>query len=77
MYVGAVFQSLSIGIRQNGQALIPDKDIAGISGNIICCVQDLAARTTLTALFSALRPYGQTETADRAVTVKEEDYRAG
>ena len=31
----------------------------------------------LTALCSALRLSGQTETADRAVTVKEEDHRAG
>ena len=44
---------------------------AGISG------RDLAAGTTLTALCSALRLSGQTETADRALTVKEEDYRAG
>jgi len=34
------------------------------------------ARTTLTALYSALRLHRQTETADRAVTAKEEDYRA-
>ena len=44
---------------------------AGILG------RDLAAGTTLTALCSALGLCGQTETADRAVTVKEEDYRAG
>ena len=37
----------------------------------------MAAGTTLTALCSALRLSGQTETADRALTVKEEDYRAG
>jgi len=35
--------------------------------------RDLAAGTTLTALCSALRLSGQTETADRAVTVKEEE----
>jgi len=36
---------------------------------------DLAAGTTLTALYSALRLYRQTETADREVTVKEEDHK--
>jgi len=30
-----------------------------------------------TTLYSALRLYEQTETADRTVTAKEEDYRAG
>ena len=39
--------------------------------------RDLAAATTLTALCSALRLSRQTETADRALTVKEEDHRAG
>jgi len=33
----------------------------------------MAAGTTLTRLYSALRLYGQTETADREVTVKEEE----
>jgi len=39
-------------------------------------LREVAAGITLTAFCSALKLYGQTETADRVVTVKEEDYRA-
>jgi len=45
------------------------------SGNIIFSTEIWL--NNLTALCSALRLSGQTESADRALTVKEEDHRAG
>jgi len=62
-------------IIENVRSMVDKIDELGALGGI--SGRDLASGTTLAALCSVLRLYRQTETADRALIQKEEDYRAG